>query len=186
MAAADQLDFFTTVSEVYYDVETQLSADEVGGWGNIHLMRVSIAISWSPGDLFRRWEEPRMGEFIAYLSKFRKIISFNGDGFDSRVLSFYGDVSEINRNSFDLLSDLKKKLGRRLRLDSLAQGTLGIGKSADGLAALRWWKEGKIDQIAAYCQQDVQVLIDLVAFARSHGYVSYPDLNTLRSVQVAW
>ena len=127
-----------------------------------------------------------MKEFIAYLAKFRKIISFNGDGFDSRVLSAYGDVAEINRNSFDLLTDLKKKLGRRLKLDSVAQGTLGLGKSADGLAALRWWKEGKVDQIAAYCQQDVQVLVDLVAYARKHGHVSYPDLSTLRKVEVTW
>ena len=186
MAAADQLDFFSAPAEVYYDVETQLSADEVGGWGNIHLMRVSVAITWSPGDLFRRWDEPQMPEMIAYLSGFRKIISFNGDGFDSRVLSAYGDVSAINRNSFDLLTDLKKKLGRRLKLDSLAQGTLGEGKTADGMAALRWWKEGKVDQIAAYCQQDVKVLVDLVAFARAKGYVSYPDFHQIKNVAVQW
>lgn len=186
MVAAEQLDFFSDKTEVYYDVETQLSAEEVGGWNNVKLMRISVAVTWSPGDGFRHWTEQEAGSLVEYLSRFTRVMSFNGDGFDSRVLSHYGDVSTIDRNSFDLLADLKKKLGHRLKLDSLAQATLGTGKSADGMTALRWWKEGKVDLIASYCQQDVQVLVDLVRFARRNGYVSYLDQQTVRSISVRW
>lgn len=186
MAAAEQLDFFSDTSEVYYDIETQLSADEVGGWNNVRLMRVSVGVTWSASDGFRHWKEDEAAKLVDYLSTFKRVISFNGDGFDSRVLSAYGDVSTIGRNSFDLLTELKKKLGHRLRLDSLAQATLGTGKSADGMAALRWWKEGRIDLIASYCQQDVQVLVDLVKFARRNGYVSYLDQHAVRLITVRW
>jgi len=174
-------------TEVYYDIETQLSADEVGGWGNIHLMRVSVAISWSEEDGFKRWDEDSMATFISYLSEFNRVVSFNGDGFDSRVLSRYGDVSVIKKNSFDVLADLKRRLGHRLSLDSIGQATLGIGKTADGLQALRWWKEGKVDLIAEYCTQDVKVLMNVVAHGRNNGVIKFQDkFGHVRSVKVSW
>lgn len=176
-----------STSEVYYDVETQLSADEVGGWGNIHLMRVSVAVSWSEDDGFKRWDENSMPQFISHLLDFNRVVSFNGDGFDSRVLSRYGDVRLINLKSFDVLADLKKKLGHRLSLDSLAHATLGIGKTADGLQALKWWKEGKVDLIADYCQRDVEVLMNVVAFGRNNGFVKFQDkFGSLKTVKVSW
>lgn len=174
-------------SEVYYDIETQRSADEVGGWHNTHLMRVSVAISWSPADGFKKWEENDIPHLLNYLSKFDRIISFNGDGFDSRVLSAYGDVSPINKKSFDVLKSLKQRLGHRVSLDSVSQATLGVGKTADGLVALRWWKEGKIDQIADYCRQDVQVLVDIVAFGRKNGFVKFASkVGDTQMVHVNW
>ena len=172
---------------MYYDIETQKSADEVGGWGNIRLMKVSVAISWSGQDGFRRWEEADVPEMIRYLGTFERVISFNGDRFDAVVLSAYGDVSGLTARSLDLLTDLKAKLGHRLTLDSLAKATLNVGKTADGLQALCWWKEGRIEDIARYCQADVQVLVDLVAFARANGYVLYDDKFTgQRRVPVSW
>jgi len=174
-------------SEVYYDIETQKSAAEVGGWNNVHLMRVSVAITWSTDDDFRRWNEADVPNLLPYLSRFDKVVSFNGDGFDSKVLSYYGNPLPITLKSFDVLADLSKRLGHRLKLDSLAHATLGIGKTADGLVALQWWKEGKVDQIAEYCKQDVRVLIDIVAFGRKNGFVKYEDrIGAIRSVKVDW
>jgi DEAD/DEAH box helicase domain-containing protein len=174
-------------SEVYYDVETQLSAEEVGGWQNIRLMRVSVAVSWSPSDGFLRWEEKDIPAMIDHLSRFDRIISFNGDGFDSMVLSFYGNVALINMKSFDVLRDLKSKAGHRLTLESIASATLGTGKSADGLLALKWWKEGKVDLIAEYCKQDVQMLVDIVEFGRDFGYVFYSDREgKMQKIDVWW
>jgi DEAD/DEAH box helicase domain-containing protein len=173
--------------EVYYDVETQLSAEEVGGWRNIHLMRVSIAITWSSQDGFRQWDEPSIPAMIDYLSGFDRIISFNGDGFDSHVLSHYGDTSLINMKSFDVLADLKSRLGHKLSLHAIGKATLGAGKSADGLLALQWWKEGKVDLIAEYCRQDVQMLVDIVEFGRDVGYVLFHDKEGItRQVPVQW
>jgi DEAD/DEAH box helicase domain-containing protein len=176
-----------SLTEVYYDVETQLSAEEVGGWGNVRQMRVSIAVSWSEQDGFKKWDEPSMPAFITYLSGFDRVVSFNGDGFDSIVLSSYGDVGLLRKKSFDVLTDLKRTLGHRLRLDSLATATLGAGKTADGLQALKWWKEGKVDLIARYCQDDVQTLVDLVAFGRKQGFVRFGSrAGGTQIVSVKW
>jgi len=165
-------------SEVYYDIETQKSADEVGGWDNIRLMQVSVAVSYAEADGFRHWREADVPELIRYLGTFERVISFNGDRFD---------VSALQAKSLDLLVDLKAKLGHRLTLDSLARATLKVGKTADGMQALRWWKEGKVEEIARYCQADVQVLVDLVAFARANGHVLYDDKFTgQRRVPVTW
>lgn len=174
-------------TEVYYDVETQRSASEVGGWANVDKMLVSVAASWSVKDGFRHWAESEMAAFLTYLTQFNRIISYNGDGFDSKVLSHYGDVSLVNRNSFDLHRKLKEILGHRIKLDAVAESTLGSGKTANGLAALRWWKEGNVDMIVQYCEQDVKLLVDLVRFARTNGFVRYTDISGFEKVvQVRW
>ena len=173
--------------EVYYDVETQLSADEVGGWNNIRAMRVSIAVTWCARDLFRLWEEGTVMTMIEYLGGFGKVISFNGDRFDSEVLSYYGNVETVRKHSFDVLVDLSGRLGHRVSLDSVAQATLGVGKSADGIIALKWWKEKQIELLAEYCRKDVQVLKDVVEFGRAHGHVKYLDrVGASRTVNVDW
>ncbi len=173
--------------EIYYDLETQLSAVEVGGWNNIQAMRISIAVTWCERDLFRLWDEETAGRLIDYLSGFGSVVSFNGDRFDSVVLSRYGGVSAINQHSFDVLVDLSRRLGHRVSLDAVAQATLGVGKTADGMIALKWWKEKEIDLLAEYCRQDVQVLKDVVQYGRAHGHVKYSDrYGGTRSVNVEW
>jgi len=167
-----QLDFF---SEVYYDIETQLSASEVGGWNNIRAMRVSVAVTWNQQDGFRHWNESAVPALIEYLGKHDRIVSFNGDRFDSEVLSAYGDVRPLRAKSLDVMVQIAGIIGHRITLDSVAQATLGVGKSADGLQALRWWKEGNLEDLTRYCEQDVKVLVDIVAHAREHGSILYLD-----------
>jgi DEAD/DEAH box helicase domain-containing protein len=175
------------MTEVYYDVETQKSAEEVGGWNNKHLMLISVAVTYDDVHQFQRWEESKIPEMMKFLVQHDRIISFNGDGFDSHVLTHYGNVSLINKKSFDVMRDLKRLLGHRIGLDAVAHATLGIGKTADGLQAIQWFKEGKIDEIAAYCQKDVEVLKNIVAYGRQHKCVYYFDFNRgKRRVNVEW
>ena len=68
---------------------------------------------------------------------------------------------------------IQKRIGFRLPLDHVARETLGTAKSADGLQSLRWWKEGRVGEIEAYCRQDVALLRDLVAFAGERGFLLF-------------
>jgi DEAD/DEAH box helicase domain-containing protein len=69
----------------------------------------------------------------------------------------------------------------------VAQATLGLGKTADGMMALKWWKEKEIDLLAEYCRKDVQVLKDVVQYGRTNGHVKYTDrYGGIRSVNVTW
>ena len=75
--------------------------------------------------------------------------------------------------SLDLLRRIEELLHYRVSLDNVAQATLHEGKSADGLQALRWWKEGRVEEIAAYCRKDVDVTRRVYLFGRARGYVLF-------------
>jgi DEAD/DEAH box helicase domain-containing protein len=68
-----------------------------------------------------------------------------------------------------------QRLGYRLSLDHLGASTLGEKKSADGLQALTWWKQGKLDKIIEYCTQDVAVTKGLYCYGRDNGYLLFTN-----------
>jgi DEAD/DEAH box helicase domain-containing protein len=57
----------------------------------------------------------------------------------------------------------------------LAQETLGLGKSADGLQSLQWVREGRLDLVEEYCRKDVEILRDLYLHGRREGCLFYRD-----------
>ena len=158
----------------YFDLETQKSADDVGGWGNIHKMRLAVGVVWDSIDQdYFVYEEKDAKTLVEKLRTADLVIGFNVIGFDYTVLQPYSDFDLQEINTFDMLVDVKKLLNFRLSLNHLAQQTLNAKKSADGLISLQWYKEGKIDKIIHYCKQDVEITRDLYLFGEEHGYVNY-------------
>ena len=158
----------------YFDLETQKSADDVGGWGNIHKMRLAVGVVWDSIDQdYFVYEEKDSKALVEKLRTADLVIGFNVIGFDYTVLQPYSDFDLQEINTFDMLVDVKKLLNFRLSLNHLAQHTLNAKKSADGLISLQWYKEGKIDKIIHYCKQDVEITRDLYLFGEEHGYVNY-------------
>ncbi len=158
------------------DVETRRSAQEVGGWNKAERMGISIAVLYdSNEDKFFNYEEHQIPEMVEHLKTLDLIIGFNIDRFDYKVLSGIHAFNYKGLPTLDLLIKVHEKLGYRLKLDNLAQATLDTPKSADGLQALEWWKEGKLDLITEYCQQDVAVTRDVYLFGKEHGYVLFTN-----------
>lgn len=112
------------------------------------------------------------------------LIGFNSDSFDIPLLNRYypGDLSHMR--SLDLLSEVQKVLGRRIRLQALAEATLGRGKSGDGLKAGDWWREGKRDKVAQYCIEDVRITRELYDYALANGVLKYKDLRDVRDIKM--
>lgn len=112
------------------------------------------------------------------------LIGYNSDAFDVPLLNRYypGDLSKIR--SLDLMVEVQKVLGRRLRLDSLAQATLKKGKTGDGLQAMVWWQEGDVEKVKKYCIEDVRITRALYDYAREHGLLKYKDLREVRDVKL--
>ncbi len=171
-------------SEIYLDTETlKLSHEVPGGWSNIREFGLSVGITWDEQHGFRVWYEPDAPQLIEELARFDRIITFNGERFDFQVLSKYGDVGKLHTRSFDLLTDLKKRLGRRVKFETLVRATLGRGKTGVGHLAVAWWRAGEKDRVVAYCREDVQLMVDVVRFARQHGYVM---IAPGRRIPVTW
>ena len=176
---ADQEPAKTTKRETesriqYFDLETQKSADDVGGWGNIHKMKLAVGVVWDSIDQdYFVYEEKDAKTLVEKLRTADLVIGFNVIGFDYTVLQPYSDFDLQEINTFDMLVDVKKLLNFRLSLNHLAQHTLDAKKSADGLISLQWYKEGKIDKIIHYCKQDVEITRDLYLYGEEHGYVNY-------------
>ncbi len=170
------------------DIETQFSAREVGGWQNAAGMRVSCAVLYvSEGNRFLVFTEEKVPELIENLKALPLIIGFNILGFDYRVLAPYSPLKLSSLPTFDMLRDIHARLGYRVSLDNIARSTLSVSKSADGMQALRWWKEGKMDKIVEYCKKDVEITRDVFLFGRDNGFIFFTNKQGQRvRLEVQW
>jgi len=156
------------------DIETRRSAQEVGGWHRADLMGVSCAVIYDSGrDTFLEFLEEDLPDLFELLTSFDLLVGFNIKRFDYRVLSAYTDRDLHALPTLDILEDVHARLGYRLSLDHLAEVTLGARKSASGLQALKWWKEGRIRKILDYCRQDVVLTRDVFLYGYRNGHLLF-------------
>jgi DEAD/DEAH box helicase domain-containing protein len=112
-------------------------------------------------------------------------VGFNLIGFDIPVLSGYMAPGAINQISVcDMLEKIHKQHGFRVGLGNIAEATLGVGKSADGLQAIEWFKQGKFDQILEYCEQDVKVTKEIWEFGKNNGFVYFTPKGAVEKKQL--
>ncbi len=156
------------------DIETQCSADEVGGWHMAHRMKVSCAIVFdSKTGSYLEYRESDVGLLLDHLRRLDLVVGFNIKRFDYRVLSGYTDFNFRALPTLDLLETVHARLGYRLSLNHLAKVTLGLEKNGDGLQALRWWKEGRICEIIEYCKMDVKITLEIFNYGCVNGYILF-------------
>lgn len=178
------------MNDIFFDLETQKSIQEVGGRENIRLLRVSVAVTYSTAaSAFTTYTEQEVPALIADLKAADRVIGFNLLHFDYPVLRYYTQERLSALPTLDLLADIYDKLGFRLGLDALVRATLGPGvaKSADGLTAIRWFREGRLDELIAYCRDDVAITKQLYEWGRDKGFVQYLDRDRrTKKISVAW
>jgi DEAD/DEAH box helicase domain-containing protein len=173
---------------VFFDVETQRTFDEVGGRHNTRKLGLAAAVTYSTASGgFQRYTEDRVADLIAELKAADLVVGFNVLRFDYEVLRAY-TADKLDRiPTVDMLDHIYKRLGFRVALDNLAGATLGTSKSADGLQAVRWYRQGRIQEILDYCQQDVEVTRQLYEYGQQFKHVKYRDRNwRVQMVAVSW
>jgi DEAD/DEAH box helicase domain-containing protein len=159
-----------------FDVETQRSAAEVGGWHRADRMGISVAILYdSVSDSFKTYLEKDIPDLIRDLQTFDLVVGFNNKRFDNKVLSAYSVFNLATLPTLDIMEKISNRLGYRLSLDRLAEHTLGVKKSANGLQALQWYKEGKMEEIIRYCRQDVKITRDIFLFGLENRYLLFKN-----------
>jgi DEAD/DEAH box helicase domain-containing protein len=181
---------------VYFDLETQRSFSDVGGTQHRDKMGVSVAVTFSTRDNeYRIFGEDEMDALVERLCRADLVVGFNHLHFDYPVLQGYTVLDlESQTVNLDMLVDLEQRLGFRLKLDAVASATLGTGKTADGLDALKWWKQYKktgesewLLKIAEYCAYDVKVTRMVHEAGVGAGKLQFHDrAGALQEVEVDW
>jgi DEAD/DEAH box helicase domain-containing protein len=173
---------------LYFDLETQRSAEEVGGWENIGDMRMSIAVTFSAASCeYKIYAEKQVDELVNDLRCADLVVGFNNLRFDYEVLHYYTVLDLRQIPTLDVLVELQKNLPHRLSLESVASATLGVEKTAEGLQAIQWFREGRILEIAEYCCYDVKLTRMIHEYGTTHRQLFYTDRFGQRLiVPVAW
>jgi uncharacterized protein YprB with RNaseH-like and TPR domain len=181
---------------VYFDLETQRSFNDVGGSAHKDKMGVSIAVTYSTArgtyEIYGEQDMERLGEELVRADL---VVGWNHLQFDYPVLQPYifHTLAEQTVN-LDMMVDVEQRIHSRLKLDNVAAASLGSGKTADGLDALRWWQDYKksgdfepLRKIAEYCAYDVKVTKCVHEYALEHGHLKYDDRSgNIVEVQVDW
>ena len=159
-----------------FDLETKRSAAEVGGWHRADKMGVSMAVVYDGArDIYTAYPEEKVPQLLDHLFSLELVVGFNNKKFDNQVLSAYCRCPLHKRPSFDILEQIFMQLGYRLSLNRLAEHTLGVKKSANGLQALFWYKQGEMEKIRKYCQRDVEITRDLFLHGLHQRYLLFAN-----------
>ncbi len=168
---------------IVFDIETANAFPSL----NRDLDRLELALVGvynSETDSYTSYVKEELPKLWPVLERADLLIGYNSDSFDIPLLNRYypGDLAQLR--SLDLMTEVQKVLGRRLRLQSLAQATLGKGKKGDGLQAVTWWQEGKIEKVREYCIEDVRITKELFDYAREKGELKYTDLREKKTLKL--
>ena len=173
---------------VFFDLETKMLFQEVGGRGNESKLGMSAAVTYNTSDgAFHRYREENAEDLVDELRSADLVVGFNVVRFDYAVLQAYTDFPLRSIPTLDMLEEIYRRMGFRVKLDDLAYATLGIGKSADGVLAVQWYRQGLIDKVLDYCQQDVEVTKRLYEYGRKFKHLKYKDrYGKLKLIPVSW
>ena len=162
-------------NEIVLDIETSNSFADVGKY-DASLLKVSLVGIYSYAtDKYESFMEPDLPKLWPILEAADRIIGYNLFGFDYQVLNTYypGDLAKFP--TLDVMVEIANKLGFRLKLDDVAHGSLGVGKSGNGLQAIEFFRRGEIDKLREYCLQDVKVTKEVYEFGLANKHIRFRD-----------
>lgn len=161
--------------KIVLDIETKNSFSEVGKYDSTLLDLALIAIYDSETDSYSSYLEEELMKLWPIMEKSDMIVGYNSNHFDIPLLNKYypGDLTKLK--SLDILEEIRKAYGRRMKLDQVAEGTLGVKKSGHGLQSTLWWKQGEIDKIREYCIDDVRLTKEIYDFARKNNKLIFTE-----------
>ncbi len=174
---------------IVFDLETKKEFAEVGGRDNLEKLGVSVLSAYSyQKDKFYAFEEKELKHFEKMMASSELTIGFNIKEFDLPVLKPYVSHKLSSMPILDLMDEVVRGVGFRVSLDNLCQSTIGAQKSAHGLDAVKWFREGKIEDIKKYCTEDVRLTRDLYEFGKNNGHVMFfsRDMMNKIAIPVNW
>lgn len=169
---------------VILDLETKHTFRE---FNDHRKLGISVAVIYDYADQKgKTYMENEIPKLFPILENASYIIGYNSRSFDIPVLQAYYPGDTANFTQFDILEDIREKLGRRLALNDVVWATLGKKKSGHGLMAIDYYREGKLDELRSYCLDDVMVTKALFDYGVEKGEINYIDEIGKQTIKVDW
>lgn len=171
--------------KIVFDLETKNVFHDVGTNDPAKLDLSVAGVYDSETDTYRAYEEHELPQLWPILEHADMLIGFNSEHFDIPLLNKYypGDLTKIK--SIDLMRAVKDALGRRIKLDTIAEATLGKKKIGHGLEAVGWWQNGEVEKVKEYCLEDVKITKEIYEYALAHGEIKYLDGGKIVSLNIS-
>ncbi len=171
------------LKKIVLDLETQKSFEEVGGRGKNHLLKISVCGIYDYSrDVYETYEEHQLPRLAPILQAADQVIGFNIKSFDFEVLQPYLNFNIFEIPYYDILEEIDKRIGHKVKLEYVAQATIGSGKSGNGLEALLYYKNGKMDHLKKYCLDDARVTKEVYDYITKNSKVLYNDYFSIKEV----
>lgn len=170
--------------KIVFDIETRNIFSEVGSSDPTALDIAIVGIHDSETGSYSTYSQEELKDLWPVLERADMIIGFYSENFDLPLLNKYypGDLSKIKH--LDILKEIRKQYGRGMSLNKLAVGTLNANKSGDGFDAVKWWKEGKIDQIRKYCLDDVKITKEIYDYAVANQKLMFKEGREVKEIPI--
>lgn len=170
------------IRKIVFDIETTNDFADTGSREPASLELAMVCLHDSLDNSYKSFLKSELKALWPILERADLLIGFNTEHFDLPILAKYysGDLSRVK--SVDLLKEVRAVLGRRLKLDTLAEATLGKKKTGHGLESLVWWKKGEVEKVRKYCIEDVHITKELYDYARAHCLLKYRDGKELKDI----
>jgi len=143
-----------------------------------------VAIYDSETNQYFSYLENELNKLWPILERADVLIGFNSETFDIPVLNRYypGNLSQIK--SLDILKEIKVQYGRKMKLDQIAEGTLGKNKTGWGIEAVKWWRSGEIEKIREYCIEDVKITKEIYDYAMANSKLIFKEGKDLKEIKL--
>ena len=170
--------------KIVFDIETKNFFQEVGSTDPTKLDIAIVGIYDSETDSYSTFLAEELNNLWPILERADMLIGFTSEHFDLPLLDKYypGDLTKIKH--LDILKEIKSQYGRRMKLDQLAEGTLGKKKSGNGFDAIKWWRKGEVDKIREYCTDDVRITKELYEYALANGKLSFKEGTQVKEIKL--
>ena len=170
--------------KITFDIETKNTFEDIGENTPEKLDISIVCIHDSETDFYDSFLEDDFDRLWPILEKADMLIGYNSDHFDIPLLNkhYLGNLNKIK--SLDILKEIYKSSGRRMKLDNVAETTLGEGKSGHGLEAVTWWKTGEIDKIRQYCLDDVRITKAVYDYAMKNSLLKFKDQGVIKEIKL--
>jgi DEAD/DEAH box helicase domain-containing protein len=174
--------------KIVLDLETQRTFDDVGGRNYEDLLVSVVGVYRYDTDRYECFREQDLPRLENLLIDSELTIGFNHRKFDMPVLQRYLKLDTTQLPLLDLMENIAETLGHRVSLESVAQATLGIGKTGHGLDAIDYFQRGEWEKLESYCLNDVKITKEVYEYGVQHGHVYYLTRDGMdrKSVRVQW